>query len=79
LRGIPADYDPDDLEPVPTLRQLHTKGLASVLERTTKGEPSILRPTPEGQQLIYDAMARNAERVKRRHHAGIREDREPDG
>lgn len=77
LRGIPPEYYPDDLEPVPTLPELAKMGLASVLERTTKGDPTVFRVHPDGQALIYKIMASNAEK-KRRHDARLRASRRPD-
>lgn len=65
MKGVPDSYYPDDLEPVPTMHDLVKMGLASVLERNTKGEATVVRASPEGQQLIYDAMSRNATRSQR--------------
>lgn len=47
-----------ELEHVPTVLELAARGLA----RPVHG--SAYRIEPEGQELIYDAMRRNAERVK---------------
>lgn len=47
-------------EHVPTLPELHTKGLARVVARTDKGEPTHYRASAQGQQLIDDTMRRNA-------------------
>lgn len=69
IRGIPAD--PPDIEPVPTARELVPMGLARVIERNSKGEPTILTIDPAGQQLINDIMQRNAKR--RREHEAQRE------
>lgn len=62
VNGIPADFHAPDLEPVPTLVELHARGLAEVVGRNGKKEPSHYRATPEGEALIRDAMRRNAER-----------------
>lgn len=62
VKGIPDEQEPPDLEPVPTVAELASSGLAIVIERTTKGVPSVFRLKPEGQQIINEAMARNAER-----------------
>ncbi|HEY3491380.1 MAG TPA: hypothetical protein VGK43_00410 [Solirubrobacterales bacterium] len=78
MRGIPADYYPDDLEPVPSLAELAAKGLARVIERNKDGKATIVVPSPEGQALIYATMSRNAERMRanheRRNHEGVREE-----
>jgi hypothetical protein len=50
---------PPDLEPVPTIKELAKQRLAI---DASGGHGSHYRVTPEGQQMIYDAMARNAER-----------------
>lgn len=47
-------------EPVPTLPDLVTRGMATVVARTDKGEPTHYRATREGQALIDDTMRRNA-------------------
>jgi hypothetical protein len=49
-----------DLEHVPTCAELTAMGLAYVIERTVKGNPSVYKLTAEGQALVYAAMARNA-------------------
>lgn len=55
-----------ELEHVPTLPELHARRpkLAEVVAVNGKGEPTHYRATPEGQQLIYDAMARNAPKAR---------------
>lgn len=52
-----------DLEHVPTLPELHTQGLATVVGRNANGDPTHYLATPKGQQMIYDAMRRNAEKL----------------
>jgi len=55
--AVPSQHG---LEHVPTVPELYKRKLAVVLERNKKGEPTLYRLTPEGQQEIYDVMARNA-------------------
>lgn len=50
-----------EYEHVPTLPELAVKGLAHVVTRTDKGEPTHYRATAEGQALIDTIMHRNAE------------------
>lgn len=73
VRGVPDDYYPDDLEEVPTASALAKQKLAVVLERNGKGEVTVARPTPEGQALIYEIMARNSERTRAAHERRQRE------
>ncbi|MGW8431770.1 hypothetical protein ACWGJ9_11805 [Curtobacterium citreum] len=56
----------DDFPPghVPTVPELHKLKLATVMERTQKNVPTHYRLTPEGQDLITEAMLRNARAAK---------------
>jgi hypothetical protein len=56
----------DDFPPghVPTVPELYRKKLATVQERNKKGDPTHYRLTPEGQDLITQAMLRNARAAK---------------
>lgn len=54
-----AGWQHPELEHVPTVLELAAQGLA----RPVDGG-SAYRIEPAGQQLIYDAMKRNAERLK---------------
>ncbi|WIE81381.1 hypothetical protein [Curtobacterium sp. MCSS17_016] len=56
----------DDFPPghVPTVPELYRKKLATVQERNKKGDPTHYRLTPEGQDLITQAMLRNARNNK---------------
>jgi hypothetical protein len=45
---------------VPTLVELVEQGHARVVERNSKGVVTYARPDPEGQQMIYEAMAKRA-------------------
>lgn len=61
-----ADQAPG-LEVVPTVHDLWAKGLAEVVAWTaakTAAKPTHFRIKPEGQQLINDAMARNARKAR---------------
>ena len=55
-----------ELEHVPTVPELYAKGFAVVVSWTDgkKKTPTHYRLKPEGQQVIYDTMKRNAERLK---------------
>lgn len=55
-----------ELEHVPTVPELYAKGLAVVMVWTDGKDkkPTHYRLKPEGQQMIYDTMRRNAERLK---------------
>jgi DNA-binding PadR family transcriptional regulator len=55
------------MEHVPTLPELYAKGLAEVAEWThsKKPKPAYYRAKPAGQKLIYEIMARNAEKGRR--------------
>ena len=61
----------DDFPPghVPTVPELHRLKLATVQERNKKGDPTHYRLTPEGQDLIHQAMLRNA-RINRENRNG---------
>lgn len=68
--GVTAGVHPPDLEHVPTVAELAKRGLAHLRQRTYRETETFGKPktdtryeiTPEGQQLILDAMKRNAER-----------------
>jgi hypothetical protein len=45
------------LEPVPTVPELHTQGLATVVERSKRG--TFYRLTPAGAELLDGIMRRN--------------------
>jgi hypothetical protein len=62
VNGIPHDFHGPDMERVPTMADLHARGLATVVSRNAKGEPTHYRAEPEGQAIIHEAMRRNAER-----------------
>lgn len=50
----------DGLRPVPTLPELHKRGLAKVVERSPKtDEPTHYRATAQGQAEIDEAMLHN--------------------
>lgn len=66
-RGLPPDYYPADLEPVPSVPELASMGLARVVERTRDGKPSVYSVTPDGTAMINAIMTRNAERMRARH------------
>lgn len=52
-------------EHVPTLPELHQKGLATVEARSPKTqEPTHYRATPEGQRIIDETMRRNGEYLR---------------
>jgi len=63
-RGLPSDYYPPDLEPVPRVADLAKLGEAVVLQRDAKGEPSIFRLLPAGTARLGAVMRRNAERCR---------------
>lgn len=48
------------LRKVPSLPELAAQGLAEVVGRDGKGRPTHYRPTPEGEQVLREAMAVNA-------------------
>lgn len=53
----------DSVMHVPTLAELVDKHLAKVVEwggTQKKPVPKFIQASPEGQQMIYDAMAHNA-------------------
>lgn len=51
---------PPKLEDVPTVAELVKNGLATMVETGKRG--TFYRISDTGQQLIYDAMKRNAEK-----------------
>lgn len=55
---------PDALIPVPSLAELAVRGLADVLERNKKGEPTIYAIKPQGFDTMYSAMKHNATLLK---------------
>lgn len=59
----------DDFTPghVPTVAELHKLKLATVVERTQKNVPTHYRLSKEGQDLITEAMLRNARANKEQH------------
>lgn len=59
--GLPNDIDPPSLERVPTVEELVRLGLAVLV--STK--PPRYRLTPEGQDIVYSTMRRNAYRMKK--------------
>lgn len=77
-KGLPDDYYPDDLEHVPTLPELAKMGLASVLERSTKGDPTVFRIHPDGTALLNRIMASNADKKRRHDNARLRANQSAD-
>jgi hypothetical protein len=55
-------HDPDEIEAVPTAPELAAQGLAEVVARSKTGAATHYRLTAEGQQMVFDAMKRNAQR-----------------
>lgn len=69
--GLPAGLYPPDLEHVPTTAELIKRGLAQEVVHKFRDHSAFktraerrVEISPAGQQLIYDAMKRNAERCK---------------